>query len=294
MFRALERRLNEIAVMTTLRVPVKQTLKRRTPLSTRRMVSLPAGQFYGDTIRTLTEAEVPFVVGGAFALKHYAGIDRATKDLDVFLCRKDLGRALEALRDKGYLTDETFPHWLAKAWCGEHFVDFIFASANGLCEVDEQWIASAKAITIFDQPALLCPVEEVIWSKCFVMDRERFDGADIYHLLAARGETLDWNRLLTNVGNHWRVLLGHLVFYSFVYPRERQRVPTWVMNRLMARLVAERGAEDVPVCNGTLLSREQYLFDLREKGYADARLAPYGKVPEPHIEQWTDAIGKTK
>jgi len=258
------------------------------------MVSLPAGQFYGDTIRALTEAEVPFVVGGAFALKHYAGIDRATKDLDVFLCRKDLRRALEALRDKGYVTDETFPHWLAKAWCGEHFVDFIFASANGLCEVDEQWIASAKAITIFDQPALLCPVEEVIWSKCFVMERERFDGADIYHLLAARGETLDWSRLLTNVGNHWRVLLGHLVFYSFVYPRERQKVPAWVMNRLMARLVDERGAEDVPVCNGTLLSREQYLFDLREKGYADARLPPYGKVPEPHIEQWTDAIAKIK
>ncbi len=290
----LERGLYEIAVMSNLLVTAKKAAKRRTPLSTRRMVSLPASQFYGDTLRTLAEAEVPFVVGGAFALKHYAGIDRATKDLDVFLCRKDLARALEALRGKGYLTDETFPHWLAKAWCGEHFVDFIYASANGLCEVDDAWIESAKAITIFNQPALLCPVEEVIWSKCFVMERERFDGADIYHLLAAKGDTLDWNRLLTNVGAHWRVLLGHLVFYAFVYPRERQKIPAWVMDGLMARMVAERGSEDVPVCNGTLLSREQYLFDLREKGYADARIAPYGNVPEPDIEQWTDAIGKIK
>jgi hypothetical protein len=280
--------------MPNLPVTAKKASKRRMPLSTRRMVSLPASQFYGDTLRTLTEAEVPFVVGGAFALKHYAGIDRATKDLDVFLCRRDLPRALEALRDKGYRTDETFPHWLAKAWCGEHFVDFIHASANGLCAVDDDWIASAKAITIFEQPALLCPIEEVIWSKCFVMERERFDGADIYHLLAAKGATLDWTRLLANVGDHWRVLLGHLVFYSFVYPRERQQIPAWVMDGLMARMVAERGAEDVPVCNGTLLSREQYLFDLREKGYADARLAPYGKVPEPDIEAWTDAIGKIK
>jgi hypothetical protein len=258
------------------------------------MVSLPASQFYGDTIRTLTEAEVPFVVGGAFALKHYAGIDRATKDLDVFLSHRDLPRALEALREKGYVTEDTFPHWLAKAWCGEHFVDFIHASANGLCQVDAQWLRAAHKVTIFDQPALLCPVEEVIWSKCFVMERERFDGADIYHLLAAKGDTLDWNRLLASVGAQWRVLLGHLVFYSFVYPREREKIPAWVMDTLMARMTAERGAEDVPVCNGTLLSREQYLFDLRERGYADARLAPWGNVPQEDVTSWTDAIGKIK
>lgn len=267
---------------------------RRMPLSTRRMVSLTASQFYGDTLRTLTEAGVPFVVGGAFALKHYAGIGRATKDLDVFLRREDLDRALAALREKGYLTEETFPHWLAKAWCGDKFVDFIHASANGLCRVDESWMREAKEVTIFDQPALLCPVEEVIWSKCFVMERERFDGADIYHLLAAKGDTLDWARLVANVGDHWRVLLGHLVFFSFVYPRERQKVPRWVLDQLMARMAEQSDPEDVPVCNGTLLSREQYLFDLREKGYEDARIAPHGDVPREYIAQWTDAIGKIK
>ena len=280
--------------MPTTALAPKNARHRRMPLSTRRMVSLPASQFYGDTLRTLTEAEVPFVVGGAFALKHYAGIDRTTKDLDVFLRRCDLPRALEALTDKGYLTQETFPHWLAKAWCGEHFVDFIHASANGLCPVDDEWFRSARRVTIFDQPALLCPVEEVIWSKCFVMERERFDGADIYHLMAASGDTLDWHRLLARVGEHWRVLLGHLVFYSFVYPRERERVPAWVMDDLMARMAAERSSENVPVCNGTLLSREQYLVDLRERGYADARVPPWGTVPEAEIGTWTDAIGKIR
>jgi hypothetical protein len=258
------------------------------------MVSSSASQFYGDTVRTLTDAEVPFVVGGAFALKHFAGIARGTKDLDVFLCRRDLSRALEALRNAGYTTEETFPHWLAKAWCGEHFVDFIYASANGLCQVDEQWFESAETVTIFDEPALLCPIEEMIWSKCFVMERERFDGADVYHLIAASGERIDWKRLLARVGEHWRVLLGHLVFYSFVYPRERAKVPAWVMDDLMALLAKERAAEDVPVCNGTLLSREQYLVDLEERGYADARIPPFGNVPRPEIEHWTNAIGKIK
>ena len=256
------------------------------------MVSVPAGQFYADTIRTLTQANVPFVVGGAFALKHYAGIGRATKDLDVFLRREDLDRALASLRAKGYLTEETFPHWLSKAWCGDKFVDFIHGSANGLCRVDETWVQAAQEIEIFGEPALLCPVEEVIWSKCFVMERERFDGADIYHLIAAKGDSLDWARLLANVGDHWRVLLGHLVFFGFVYPREREKVPRWVMDQLLARLGAGHEREDVAVCNGTLLSREQYLVDLNERGYTDARVHPHGSVPPELIEQWTDAIGK--
>jgi hypothetical protein len=258
------------------------------------MVTPSASQFYGDTIRTLTDAEVPFVVGGAFTLKHYAGIARDTKDLDVFLCRRDLPLALEALREKGYTTEETFPHWLAKAWCNDLFVDFIFASANGLCQVDERWFETAGRVTIFDEPALLCPIEEVIWSKCFVMERERFDGADIYHLISAAGETIDWTRLLVLVGDNWRVLLGHLVFFSFVYPRDRAKVPAWVMGDLAARFAAEGAPEDLPVCNGTLLSREQYLVDIRERGYVDARLPPHGNVPLPDIDQWTDAIGKIK
>ena len=66
------------------------------------------------------------------------------------------------------------------------------------------------------------------------------------------------------------------------------------MDELTGRLAAEREAEDLPVCNGTLLSREQYLHDVRERGFADARIPPFGNVPSAEIEHWTDAIGKIK
>ncbi len=289
----LERGLKEQSKIAML-VPAKTPRRRRPPLSTRRMVSLPASLFYGDTIHMLRDAGVPFVVGGAFALKHYAGVERGTKDLDVFLCRRDLRRALEALQERGYSTEDTFPHWLAKAYCGDHFVDFIHASANGLCQVDESWMERAVRITIFEQPALLCPIEEVIWSKCFVMERERFDGADINHLIVARGDTLEWQRLIDLFGKHWRILLGHLVLFGFVYPRERTKVPDWVMDQLVGRLRSERAPEDTSVCNGTLLSREQYLVDIHEHGYADARVPPHGAVPQADVDAWTDAIGKIK
>lgn len=262
----------------------------RAPLSTRRMVRPLARQFYEDTLRLLTAEKVPFVVGGALALKHFAGIARDTKDLDIFLKKSDVPHAMAVLADAGFETEVLYPHWLGKAWSGPHFVDFIFDSANGLCPVDDAWFAHAAHCTLWNVPVLISPAEEMIVSKCFVMERERFDGADVYHLLEATGATLDWDRLLARFGDNWRVLLGHLVFFSFVYPQRRDVIPKKVMSELLDRARKEQKPEEVEVCNGTLLSREQYLVDLKERGYADARTAPWGAVAPEDIARWTEAI----
>ena len=269
--------------------PTKRSTGRQ-PLSTRQMVQPPARAFYESTLRILTGAGIRFVVGGAFALKHYAGIARDTKDLDVFLERPELERAMSVLSDAGYDTEVTFPHWLAKAYCGEHFVDFIFSSANGLCPVDSAWFKHAIKCTMWGVPVLLCPIEEVIWTKCFVMERERFDGADIYHLIEAKGETIDWRRLIERFGDKWRVLLGHLVFYSFVFPDRREVVPRWVLHELTGRMQRERHAEREHVCRGTLVSRAQYLIDVDQWHYRDGRLQPRGNMSQQDIDTWTAAI----
>lgn len=271
-----------------------RTSSRTALLATRQMVCPPALPFYVETLRALKDGKIPFVVGGAFALRHYAGIARGTKDLDVFLRPRDLDRALGALEARGLRTETTFPHWLAKARWDEHFVDLIFNSANGLCPVDDDWFRTAPTSRVLGVTVKLCPIEEVIWTKSFVMERERFDGADICHLIEAKGDTIDWPRLLSRYGANWRVLLGHLVFYSFVYPSERGNVPPEVMDDLLARMRSERAAEDIGVCMGTLVSREQYLVDLRERGYGDARVPPWGPVTPADIGTWTDAIGKIK
>lgn len=268
--------------------------KTNNPLSTRRMIRPVARQYYEDTLRILSKAEIPFLVGGAIALKHFAGIARDTKDLDVFLRRSDLERAMDLLRDHGFETDILYPHWLAKAWSGPHFVDFIFDSANGLCPVDDEWFEHADLATLWNVPVLVSPAEEMIMSKCFVMERERFDGADVYHLFEACGPSLDWERMLRRFGEHWRVLLGHLIFFSFVYPQKREHIPRWVMRELLDRARKDQRAEPVDVCRGTLLSREQYLVDLHERGYTDARVAPWGHVDADAIQRWTAAIWNSK
>jgi hypothetical protein len=248
--------------------------------------------FYRGVLQALHAAQVPFLVGGAFAFGWATGIRRATKDLDLFLKRSDLERAFDALQQAGYSTELSFPHWLAKVYGDEAFGDLIFNSGNGVSPVDDAWFMHAEPALMLGVPVQIAPVEETLLSKAFIMERERFDGADVAHLLRARAERLDWRRLLDRFGPYWRVLLGHLVLFGFIYPAERGRVPAWVMDELLARLQkeAEQGAVPIQVCGGTLLSREQYLPDVLHHGYQDGRIMPYGTMSADEVAQWTQAI----
>jgi hypothetical protein len=256
-------------------------------------LSLRSRAFYRRVLAKLTEAKAPFLVGGAFALEHYTGIWRYTKDLDIFMPRRHVNPALKLLGRAGFQVELTFPHWLAKVYERNDFVDVIFSSGNGVATVDDDWFRYAKAGEILGARQKICPAEEMIWSKSFVMERERYDGADVAHLILAQGQKLDWARLLKRFGSHWEVLLSHLVLFGFIYPGHRKQVPDWIIQKLGRRLLAARKP---PSANhdfkGALLSREQYLIDLELWGYPDARLKPNGFMSSRDVAIWTDAIGK--
>lgn len=251
--------------------------------------------FYCHALGTLRDAGARFLVGGAYAFHQYTGIERHTKDLDIFVSPSDVEQTLRVFSDAGYRSELTFPHWLGKAHCGDDCVDIIFSSGNGLCAVDDEWFEHALPAEVLGESVRLIPVEEMLWSKGFVLERERYDGADVAHLLLARARTLDWERLLRRYGEHWRVLYSHLVLFGFIYPGERDAIPADVMRGLGRRLdmELENPAPAIGggrVCHGTLISREQYLSDITEWGFQDGRLAEGSMAPDA-IQQWTDAIG---
>ena len=247
--------------------------------------------FYRKAMTTLQEADLPFLVGGAYAFAHYTGIVRHTKDFDIFIRPEDFDRALEVFDQAGYETQACFPHWLGKALHGDDFVDLIFSSGNGVARVDELWFEHAVPQEVLGIPTRLVPAEEMIWSKAFIMERERFDGADVAHVLQARAEGLDWQRLLGRFGEHWPVLLSHLLLFGYIYPDDAGRLPDWVMDDVLdrARRERKRPAAQRRSCRGPILSRGQYLFDIEERGYADARLEPAGAMSSEEIEIWSDA-----
>jgi hypothetical protein len=245
------------------------------------------------SVVALQAANIPFLIGGAYVVEVYAGVSRQTKDFDLYLRPQHTHSALAALKRAGYKIEKTFPHWLAKAERGADCVDLIFRAGNGLCEVDDSWFERAQTCDFLDFEVKLCPPEEMIWMKAFIMERERFDGADIAHILQSCAEKLDWPHLVRRFGPDWRVLLSHLVLFGYIYPGERGKVPSAIMDDLIARLRSEQGTTgDKRTCNGTLLSRKQYLLDIKERGFRDARLQARVHMNAKDIAHWTRAIAK--
>jgi hypothetical protein len=248
--------------------------------------------FYCKAMETMQRAGVPFLVGGAYAYARYTGVIRHTKDFDVFIHPRDFERTLAAFAEQSWQVERSFPHWLGKAWHGEDFVDVIFSSGNGIARVDDLWFEHAVDEEVLGMPVKLCPAEEMIWSKSFIMERERFDGADISHLLHCRTAEIDWERLLRRFGGeHGRVLLTHLLLFGYIYPAKADLIPRRVLDALIERARNERagtpeGALE-KVCRGPILSRGQYLIDVEEWGYRDARLVPVGNMSEEDVAIWT-------
>src|SRR5438093_8032451 len=264
--------------------PTRAAAKRRKDKSDR---------LHRRSVVALQDAGIPFLIGGAYVVEVYAGVTRRTKDFDLYLRPQHIDLALKALERAGYKTKKTFPHWLAKARRERDRIDLIFRAGNGLCEVDDSWFERAHDDELLDLHVKLCAPEEMIWMKAYIMERERFDGADIAHILKSCAEQLDWPHLVRRFGPDWRVLLSHLVLFGYIYPSERRRVPLALMDDLIARLRSERrtaGADRI--CRGTLLSRKQYLMDIQERGFRDARLQQRVRMNAKDIAHWTRAIAR--
>jgi hypothetical protein len=245
--------------------------------------------FYRQVLRALKAADVPFLVGGGYATARHTRIDRRVKDLDLMIRRADwplTARALRAVKIKTYLP---FPHWLGKAVSRGALVDIIFSSGNAIVAVDDEWFERAPSTKVLGFTVKLCPPEELLWSKSFIMERERFDGADVNHLIRACGRSLDWRHLCDRFRGHERVLLAHVLLFGYVYPNHADIIPRWLIRRL-------GNAPDSPVppglklCRGTNLSRGQYLVDIQKWGYVDARLPPFGRMTARERSIWTRPI----
>lgn len=261
------------------------------------------GPFYQRVLSLLEGEGIPFLIGGAFAMAHYTGIERDTKDLDLFVRARDRGRCLRAAAGRSLLTSLDAPHWLAKivergrrprsaASMGGRVVDIIFGSGNGLAPVDDAWFAHAEAARLNGREVRVVPAEEIIWQKAFIMERHRFDGADIAHLLRARGGAMDWERLLERFLGHDHVLLAHVLLFRYAFPADRGAVPEPVFRELSRRVARDARAarRAAPFCRGTFLSSFEYRPDVRG-GLRDARLGPAGPLTRRELDLWNKHLG---
>src|SRR3546814_15529673 len=64
-----------------------------------------AEAFYAESLRLLKKSHIPFLVAGTFAVSAYTGINRPTKDLDLFCKAGDYPRILTYFQKLGYVTE---------------------------------------------------------------------------------------------------------------------------------------------------------------------------------------------
>lgn len=230
-------------------------------------------RFYADVMDAIQESGYPYMLGGTYALWALTGINRETKDLDIFCKAGDYPRILHLLQENGFTIEVTDERWLAKILKGKQFIDLIFGAKTGIPQVDETWFTHALETTVFSRTVSVLAPEEFIVSKAFRFERDKYDGADIHHVIVKHGAQLDWKLLLARLDQYWEVLLAHLMLFRFAYPADRDLVPRWLMEDLLSRVTHQLDlpASKDKVCRGNVLSWRQYTYPIEHWGYNEIK-----------------------
>src|SRR5205814_4352669 len=99
-----------------------------------------------------------------------------------------------------------------------------------------EWFTNAPRAELFGAVVHLVPPTQFIWSKIFVQDHHRYDGADVAHMILKCHVQIDWRQLLSHMELYWELLLIALLYFRFIYPSERDVIPNWLMDELLERL----------------------------------------------------------
>lgn len=231
---------------------------------------IEAHSFYREALELLNNSGANYMLGGAFAFFHHTGIFRDTKDLDVFCKSSEYPKIMKFFSGLGYKTELTDVRWLAKVFKNDYYIDIIFDTVNNICTVDDSWYEFAVKAEFKGLKVLLVAPEELIWAKVYVQNRERFDGADVNHLILKTGKTLDWKRLLARLEQHWHLLLSQIINFQFVYPSDfHEIIPRWLFDELLdrARVQFDLPASVERVCRGPIIDQTQYSTDIKEWNY---------------------------
>ncbi|HKS72881.1 MAG TPA: nucleotidyltransferase [Terriglobales bacterium] len=230
---------------------------------------------FREVLTVLNKGSIPYAVSGAFALQQHTGIWRFTKDLDVFLTAEVVFTALQLLGRHNYVCEICDPVWLAKAHRDDFYVDLITGMSNGVITVAPSWIERSQPALIVEVETRVLAPEELIASKLFVTRRERFDGADIAHVIYATRGKMDWERILSIAGENWEILLWNLILFRYIYPACTEYVPLELWNDLLTRYMALIAKTDCSArFRGSLIDEKMFAIDVKEWGMADI-LAEY-------------------
>jgi hypothetical protein len=232
------------------------------------VVSPAQEPIYLSVIRGAEAQGVRFAVGGSLAVAAYAGRNKKSKDLDLYVLPEDRDRMVEILTAIG-LRDyyDELPYdrrWIYRATNGETIVDVIWSMANQRTNVDEDWLTRGMAVTWYGHELRMIPIEEMIWSKLYVLQRDRCDWPDILNLIDATGSRIDWTRLVARVGDDAPLVSALLSVYHWLNPPDARSTPHPASISAIGSL--EQSDPELARRRADLLDSRPWLLSLQEEG----------------------------
>lgn len=191
---------------------------------------------YERVIDAASRAGLRFLLGGAFSLAAYTGDWRNTKDLDFFILPEERDRMVRILTDlelRDYYDQLPYErHWIYRAVADDTIVDAIWQMANHRAAVDESWFTHAPWLRIRGREVAVLSIEELIWTKIYVIQRDRCDWPDLVNVLHRAGCALDWERLLYRLSEDAPLLAALLTIFRWLCPGHAGEFPGWIWERL--------------------------------------------------------------
>lgn len=227
-----------------------------------------AENFYRELLRLFVKNKRPFMIGGTQAFTFYTNITRPTKDADIFCTKDECSKLLQLAHAAGYQTELLDKRWIAKVHKDNFTVDIIFAEGNGLYPVSESWLKRSPQGIVYDINVRFMPVEEMIRSKMYVQEKERYDGADVVTLMLKCYENLDWVYLFEKIESDWQLFYSFVLLFGFVFPSDISKIPEWVYEKLQQKLhsLLLSPSLEKKTTRGLMLS-SAYKFAIEHDGY---------------------------
>ncbi len=224
--------------------------------------SSPGGrELIQRVIRGALEAGVPFAIGGFHALAAYTGQKRKSKDLDLYVLPADRKRMIAVMTAAGlsdyYGIRPYDRRWIYRSYLDGTIIDAIWAMANYRTEVDRTWLETGREIRFANRRLRVLPPEESLWTRLYVLQRDRCDWPDILNLLATAGPDLDWERLAGRLGEDVPLLAAALGIFAWLDPMRAARLPAraWRLARLPAPKTPARAR---PVLRSALIDARRW------------------------------------
>jgi predicted nucleotidyltransferase len=181
------------------------------------------------TKRAVDRTGVDHIFVGGIAAATF-GRPRVTHDVDVMVRPEDARTVLHALAERGFRTEERFPHWLFKAYNGPIEIDVIFRS-SGDVYLDAEMLERAVDGTFEGRPVRLISPEDLVVMKALA--HEEHCPRHWHDALGVLARTpLDWDYLLERARVGPRRVLSLLLYAQ----SNDLPVPSAVVKRLFQEL----------------------------------------------------------